>query len=328
MPRSRRASDDAARMTTNTALSTRDVREGGRWGLAQRFKNDVLYVAATGTLRVALSLPTSTLRCLGRGLAFLVWHGAPGLRRITLANVARGLPSVPPRERLAFARNVYRSLGELLGQTVADLDPRRASPPLRFLPGARECLDAAIAEGRGVVFASAHLGPWERVAASLVSAGVPMTVVAREPYDPRLADVYRRLRDARGVRTVYRGAAGAGVALARVLRKGAVLGIPMDLASRATSIEVPFLGSPAATPVGPARLAIRTGAAVVVGTAALDAEGHLGIAVTRIAPSSCERELTGRINEELSTRIRALPYMWPWMHPRWGRALDGPMRAP
>lgn len=156
------------------------------------------------------------------------------------------------------------------------------------------------------------------MAASLVAAGIPLTVVAREPYDPRLATVYARLRAERGVRTVYRGAGGAGVALVRVLRRGGVLGIPMDLASRVTSIDVPFLGIPAPTPVGPARLAVRTGAAVVVGTVARGADGTLGLSFVRIAETAEERELTARINAELSARIRAMPEAWPWMHRRWG----------
>jgi KDO2-lipid IV(A) lauroyltransferase len=212
---------------------------------------------------------------------------------------------------------VYGELGMLLGDAVATLDPRRPIEPLSFLPGSRECLDEAVAEGRGVVFASAHLGPWERVAASLVAAGVPLTVVAREPYDPRLRRIYERLRAARGVRAVYRGEGGASTSLLRVLRRGGVLGIPMDLASRVPHVLVPFLGVPAPTPVGPARIAVRTRAAVVVGTVAPLPDGSLGLAFAKIPSCDCEVELTRRINAELSTRIRTLPAMWPWMHQRW-----------
>lgn len=293
-----------------------DVREGGRWTVRQRLKNDAVYVVVAIAIGIAERLPAWMLRALGRALGAVTWALVPSQRRLAIANVARGLPSIPAEDRGRFVRRVYRALGTLLGDTVATLDPRRPIEPLPFLPGSRECLDEAIAEGRGVVFASAHLGPWERVAASLVAAGVPLTVVAREPYDPRLGRVYERLRAARGVRAVYRGADGAGMALVRVLRRGGVLGIPMDLASRVPSIDVPFLGSPAPTPIGPARIAIRTRAAVVVGTAAIHGEG-LALSFVRIPGCACEAELSTRINAELSARIRALPEMWPWMHRRW-----------
>lgn len=302
-------------------MEATDVREGGAWSPGQQVKNDVIYVVAVAALRIVSSLPRRLLRVLGRALGFLVWLVAPSLRRVALHNVARVLPEVASSDRSTFVRLVFRSLGTLLGDVAFTLDPRRPIEPLPFLPGSRECLAEAIAEGRGVVFASAHLGPWERVAASMVAAGVPLTVVAREPYDPRFTRVYERLREARGVRTVYRGRPGAAMSLVRVLRSGSVLGIPMDLASRVPSIPVPFLGHVAPTAIGPARLAVRTGAAVVVGTAAPAEDGSLGIAVTRIQRSACERELTERINDEIGTRVRALPEMWPWMHPRWGNDL-------
>lgn len=303
------------------ANDARDVREGGRWTLGQRLKNGAIFALVSATLALAERLPARTARRLGRATGLLAWALLPGTRAIALGNVRRALPELAPRAQGAFVRRVYGELGALLGDTVATLDPRRPLEPLPYLPGARECLEAAIAEGRGVVFASAHLGPWERVAASLVSPAqtspIDLTVVAREPYDPRLRRVYERLRGARGVRTVYRGASGAPAALVRVLRRGGVLGIPMDLASRVPCVDVPFLGAPAPTPVGPARLALRTGAAVVVGTAAAGEGGRLGLSFVRIPTDASEEEITARINAELSARIRALPELWPWMHRRW-----------
>ena len=292
-------------MAALSPLSVRDLREGGRWSLAQRAKNDVLYALATIAIAIASRLPLRLARAAGRALGALAWLLVPRLRRLAETNVARTRPETHPRP---FVRALYRSLGARLGEMVASLGKTRA--PLRFLPGSRDVLEAAIAEGRGVVFASAHLGPWEDVAASLVAHGVPLTVVAREPYDPRFARLYARLR--RGVRTVYRGAGGAGIALVRVLRNGGVLGIPMDLASRVPSVRVPFLGRLAPTPVGPARLAIRTRAVVVVGAATSE-----GLFFERIAASDDETDLTARINEALSRRILAWPEAWLWMHDRW-----------
>jgi lauroyl/myristoyl acyltransferase len=97
----------------------------------------------------------------------------------------------------------------------------------------------------------------------------------------------------------------------------------MDLRSRVPCCQAPFLGHEAPTPIGPARIALRTGAAVVVGTAAPSPEGGLVVTATRIATHDVPRdlpgavELTRRINAELSRRILALPRAWVWMHERW-----------
>ena len=296
-----------------------DLREGDTWGRAQRAKNDALYVLASGALAIAERLPRAWLVRLGRALGAFAHATGIGPRSVAEANVARAFPELGERERRELVRGCYRALGEHLGDLVATLDPRR---PLSPLPLADDGLAEAHREGRGVVFASAHLGPWERVAATLIASGLPMTVVAREAYDPRLTPIYERLRGGRNVRAIWRGAPGAAAALLRTLRRGDVLGVPMDLASRVPSIDVPFLGVPAPTPVGPARLALRTGAAVVVGSVAPGA-GGLVVSTTRIptvdlgAGADGERELTRRINDALSARIRSLPASWVWMHRRW-----------
>jgi KDO2-lipid IV(A) lauroyltransferase len=213
-----------------------------------------------------------------------------------------------------------------MGDTVALLSTRHAITPLPIEDGSRRVLEEARSEGRGVVFASAHLGPWERVGASLVAAGVPLTVVAREGYDPRFTMLFDKLRGRLGVPAIYRGSAGAHVRIVRTLREGGVLGVLMDLRSRVPSIVTPFLGIPAKTAVGPARIALRTGAAVVVGTVVGTAAGELPglrITITRIETeglgcnASGEEALTRAMNAELSRRVLAMPKGWLWMHPRW-----------
>ena len=302
-----------------------DLREGGRWTLAQRAKNDLLWLLVSGAVVTVGRLSFRVLRGAGVALGRLAHLVLPPARRLAERNVALAFPELDRTARRALVARSYRTLGGYLGDAVAMLDPRRPVTPLPFAADARTVLDAAIAEQRGVLFASAHLGPWERVAATLVQCELPFTAVAREAYDPRLTRLYDRLRGGRGLATIYRGAPGAGAALLRTLRRGHVLGIPMDLASRVPSIDVPFLGHAARTPVGPARLALRTGAAVVVGVPAPShgERGELELAVARIPTSDLEaspdgeRILTTRINDAISARIRAMPEGWVWMHPRW-----------
>lgn len=303
--------------TTEAALATTPA-----WTPLQRAKNDTLFAAASVALAMARRLSPPALRRAGVAASLVAELAWPSARRLAEANVARAFPALDARARRDLVRRTYRALGAHLGDVVASLDERRPLDPLPFGDDARGVFADAIAEGRGVVFASAHLGPYERVAASLVAAGLPLVVVTREPYDPRFSPLFARLRGGRGVRALPRGAPGVAAGLLRALRRGDVLGIPMDLASRVQSVDAPFLGVPAPTAVGPARIALRTGAAVVVGTVA-PAGAELAITATRIATTDLpptpagERALTTRINDELSRRIRALPELWPWMHDRW-----------
>jgi KDO2-lipid IV(A) lauroyltransferase len=285
-------------------------------------KNGVLFRVAIAALALSRALSLRALRTAGRALGAAGHLVARGPRRLALANIARVYPAMPPEERRALVRANFVTMGELLADSVALLrSPADGGPLLEVTPEALAVLEAARGEGRGVIFASAHLGPWERVAASLVAAGLPFAALARESYDPRFSRLYERLRGARGVRLVWRSSARGGAAgILRTLRSGGVLGVPMDLRSRVPSCEAPFLGHLAPTPVGPARIALRTGAAVVVGTVAPGPSpgAPLVITATRIPTAAVTTvELTARINRELSARIRALPHAWVWMHERW-----------
>jgi KDO2-lipid IV(A) lauroyltransferase len=307
--------------------SNRDLRTGGAWTPAQRAKNDAIWLLARAALAVSRRLPFLVLRGLGRGLGGAAHAVAGKARRTALANVARVFPDLGEKERRDLVRRSFVTMGELLADTVALMRPS-GGPLLDLTPEAHAVLDEARREGRGVIFASAHLGPWERVAASLVAAGVPFAALARESYDPRFARVYETLREARGVRVVWRATRGATAGIVRTLREGGVLGVPMDLRARVASCEAPFLGHAAQTPVGPARIALKTGAAVVVGTVAPRpdprAAPSLVITATRIPIDGLDgdddanaRDLTARINRELSRRILDLPHAWVWMHERW-----------
>jgi KDO2-lipid IV(A) lauroyltransferase len=248
-----------------------------------------------------------------------------------LRNVALALPELDAAARRELIRRTFRTLGEHLGETVAMLGRGERPAPLD-VSAARATLEEARSEGTGVLFASAHLGPWENVAASLVAGGLPLVALARESYDPRFSAVLDELRRASGVPVVWRSRADAAIRMVRALRRGEVLGIPMDLRSRVPSIDAPFLGRLARTPLGPARLALRTGVPVVVGTVAPDRSPRsvstktgagLVVTATRIRTDDLDADdegtatLTGRINDELSRRIRAIPHAWVWMHERW-----------
>jgi KDO2-lipid IV(A) lauroyltransferase len=299
-----------------------DLRFGGTWTLGQRIKNDALWLAAISTLTLLRPLPSSALRTLGRGLGACAHLFALRTRTIAMENVRLALPNLTARARAELVRRCFVTLGEFLGGTVSLLTRPPSAGELLPSEAARATIEEARAGGRGVLLASAHLGPWELVAASMVAAGIPLVAVTRESYDPRLSRLLAAMREQTGVRTIRRGR-GAATGILRALRRGEVLGIPMDLRSRAAHCTVPFLGLPAETPSGPARIALAARSPVVVATAAPGADGTYVVNATAIDTADLRRdetsvrELSARINAELSRRILTLPHAWVWMHERW-----------
>jgi KDO2-lipid IV(A) lauroyltransferase len=253
---------------------------------------------------------------------------------MTVENLALVHPELAPRDRRKIARGVFRSLGQNLTDTLALLDPREDPARTLSVDAASErVLADALAQGRGVIYATCHLGPWERMAALLAERGFPITTVARESYDPRFhALVYDRLRESRNVRAIYRGKAHAPTAIVRTLRQGRVLGLLVDLAGRIPTRPVTWLEKPARIASGLSRIALRLGCPVVVGTPAPGA-GGLEIRIEAIPTSDLssddrgEAELSQRVADALSARIRLLPTHWPWMFPTFTATetrIDGP----
>lgn len=288
-------------------------------------KNTLIVLATRLLVVLVAPLPRRVLASLGRAIGACAWLFMRTSRAIAERNLALAFPAATAEERRALAKTAFVTLGSLLGETFSRVSPRPIDDaPLPFdSPESEAALVDARACGRGVMLLSAHLGPYEDVARSLLARGAPLLAVTKAAYDPRLDFVFARLR--RGVPAVARDEPGAAMRMVRHLRRGGVLGVPMDLASRVPSVEAPFFGVSARTPVGPARIALRTNAAVVVCTAVRAAGGRAGhamkvsaIRTDDLAGPSGERALVARINAELCERIRSMPEAWPWMHPRFG----------
>lgn len=290
---------------------SRDRRFGARWTPLQRAKNDAIFAALCAGDSVASRLPLAwTERIVARLARAVVLRS--GTAR---SNALAVFPHWSEAARRQLLEHHAERLAIHASAALAVTWGRQQPAPLPLRAESAEVLASAMQAGRGVVLASAHLGAWERVAHTL-AARAPFAAVTREPYDPRLE---RWLSGVRArVTTIPRGAPGAARAMLRVLRDGGVLGIPMDLATRgAESTDTIFLGQRTAMVTGPARLALRTGAALVVATYTHSA-GRESLRVRRIVPKPNDpRATTDTLARALTDAILECPEEWLWLHPRW-----------
>jgi Kdo2-lipid IVA lauroyltransferase/acyltransferase len=286
-----------------------DVREGAVWTGRQRLKNDLLHVLVRAALATVAHLPRGAVGLLCRALAITAWLVLPRERALCRARLEAGLGVPVPGSRV---RAAFRGAGEVLADTLALLDPaERADRTLSVDPAGAACFRDALAEGRGVVFVSAHLGSWERLAALMAAEGFPVATVARESYDPRLTGLYDRLRDPRGVRAIYRGRPGAATAIVRELRAGRAVGFLIDLPSRVPCRRARLFGAEADLPLGAARIALARRAAVLVGTAGGGVIRIARVGTDDLSPGpEGEGALVERLAAELDARIAATPEVW------------------
>lgn len=292
-----------------------DLRLGGRWTALQHVKNALIYGCVRAWLPWADHCAPSELLAAGRTLGELA-HDVLGYERArartTLALVLPGCDA----EQLAW--QCFVRAGENLARCWLLRRPEiRALDQVHVPAPARALLADACGSGRGVVFVSAHLGPFEWLPAALVELGYAPAVVVRESYDPRLDRVVDAHRLARGIEVLHRSHPATTGRLLRALRAGRPVGFLPDLGARVASVPCRFLGHPAELPVGPQRIARRTGARVLVGVLARRETGPATFDLTlEEVQSSDEHTLTQRVADTLTGMIRGAPADWLWMGAR------------
>lgn len=288
----------------------RDLRQGARWSTRQQTKNDIIYVVIRVALAIVARLPRGAVLRLCHGLGALAHLLLRAERDRAMARLEAGAGPLSGDTRV---RAAFREAGTMLADTLSLLDPKEPVRRTLSLPtDAHAVFEQALAEGRGVVFVSAHLGPWERLAAVLAEEGFPVATVARKSYDPRLTAIYERVRAPRRVRSIYRGESGSAFAVLRELRRGRAVGFLIDLPARVPSVRSRLFGAEFEVPVGPARIALALRSAVVVGTTSPDRTIRIRrIAHDDLAPGAAgEEALTARLVRELDSRIAECPEAW------------------
>jgi Kdo2-lipid IVA lauroyltransferase/acyltransferase len=220
------------------------------------------------------------------------------------ANLARGFVELATLRRLS--REELRGLADVEGLEHYEA-LRRASP-----------------QG-GIICLTAHYGSWELLVAVMAAHGIPIAVVHRTRDNPLLDDLLGELRSASGVELLPRGSAARGAL--RGLREGKVVAMTLDQnASRSEGAFVPFFGRPACTRIGPARLAMRTGAPVVpvfierIGETArhrVRIQPPLPLVPEGDDPEGALVENVARMTRAVEDAIRRAPDQWIWTHRRW-----------
>jgi KDO2-lipid IV(A) lauroyltransferase len=179
-------------------------------------------------------------------------------------------------------------------------------------------VEAALRQGRGVLFATAHFGNWELSAYAYALLAAPMDVVVRPLDNPSIDALVERRRGLSGNRAI--GKREYARAILKSLAANRAVGILVDQNSAAAEgVFVDFFGVKACAGVGFAKLAARSGAAVIPGFAVWEkAEKRY---VLRFLPrveitGDAERD-TQAVQSALERAIRQYPDQWLWIHRRW-----------
>jgi KDO2-lipid IV(A) lauroyltransferase len=266
-------------------------------------------------------LPPALAAWAGERLGAALYRFATHSRHRVLFQLRLAFPERSDAELRTIARSSFRLMGR--GALSLPSLRRRGVESLlaRFELEGEQHLAEALAAGKGAIVVTYHFGPFEAAGAWLAHrhGGV---AVGRDVGTLDAAQVLVDIRRDLGLTTIERGDARA---IVRALRGNLPVAIVADHDVRnVNGVFVPFFGHLAHTAIGPAALAVRTGAPIVpvfvdwIGRTRYRA--RVGEALRPrddLSRHEVVHELTYRFTKIGEQNIRAQPDHWLWLHKRW-----------
>ena len=277
--------------------------------------------------RLLSRLPLALLHASGAALGWIVYAASATYRQRFKANVAQaGLPWGAARPAIASAGRMAAELPWLwVGQRGKPL-----GAALQWDGG--ELIAAALAEKRGLVMLTPHMGCFEicaqAIAERFTTPEAPITVLYRPARQASLRDVMAGSRERPGLATAPASLAGVRQMI-RALRKGEVIGLlPDQVPPDGLGVWAPFFGRPAYTMTLAARLVQQTGAALLLiwGERLPGGQGFVVhvLPAPEIAKDMPPEAAATAVNAAMESLIRRAPgqYLWGYHRYKAPRGLD------
>ena len=266
---------------------------------------------------LVLLLPYRAQLWLGAGLGRLLAWLIPRRRRIAARNLELCFPELDPAQRATLLQQHYRNLGIGVFETgIAWWWPDRRFQRLLRFEGLEHLQNLG---DRGALLLSPHLTSLE-IGCSAISLKLCLDGMYRPNNNPVLDYVQRQGRERR-VQTGRARPRDDLRGILKALRQGRILWYApdQDYGPR-RSIFAPLFGHAAATVTATARLAAKTGAAVLLYTYFRRADGrgyHIRVYPPLAAfPSGDDLTDATRINRLVEHCIRQCPAQYLWVHRR------------
>ena len=269
-------------------------------------------------------LPRDVTRAIGAGIGAIAFRTLGRLRQVGTRNLELAFPKMTAADREEILRSEYRNLGFLLAEfcKMPDYTPTTTSRFIRY-EGLENYLTAR-ERGKGVLVLTGHLGAWELSSFYHSLMGMPMGMVIRRLDNPLVDAFVNRIRCLHGNRVIHKDDFARG--LIASMRDGETVGILMDTnMTPPQGVFVPFFGVLACTASGMARIAAKTGAAVVPGFLLWEKSEqkyvlHFGRELEVVRTGDSEQDAlanTASFTAAIERYIRQYPEQWLWLHRRW-----------
>lgn len=241
-----------------------------------------------------------------------------GIRKsVVLQNLTMAFPTLPLKGKEAVARRCFEHFGTVATSLSLTSEIKREDIGKWLFPKGLECMDQAVAAGKGGIVVSGHLGNWEIVGATCARLGYPVSFVVTTQRNKLVQEWLDKVRQDAGVEIIPRKHAIKGVLSA--LQRNRIVAILIDQDAHEDGVFVHFFGRLSSTPRGPAVFHLRTGAPLIfMSSYRLPNERYrFKLENVNISPEAGQQEIMALLTSKLEQAVRVAPEQWFWMHKRW-----------
>jgi len=293
--------------------------------LGKRIKYGALYWLVRSLIFIANVFPRKAWLKFCGFLGKIAYNIVSDAREKTILNLGFAYSSEKSsREIVEMSKDVFKMLGRNGGEIIRAIKVKTLDDLDKILvTHGYENFEAARAKGKGVIFLTCHLGAFDLQITNMALRGLKPNIIGTPLKDERLNDLLFNYRNAYGAVAVERGR--ETLRLIKALKSAGQVAILIDQDTKVKSRFVNFFGTPAATPVGAAILAIKTGAAIVPTYVYLDETDwkqhmHILPEIPTVITGDDEHDMvenTRVYTKFIEDTIRKYPTQWVWMHERW-----------
>ncbi len=286
------------------------------------FQDRLEYLGVIFFVRAVRLMPDWMAVWLGDILGRIAFDLLRIRRRVTVANLRthfdcdRTGPGAVTLGRRAYV-NFGRAIAEFARIACIDVPYIRSHIRMEGLTH----LDRALEKGKGGVLVTGHFGSWELMGCALVQLGYPLTFVVGVQRNRLVQSLMNRLRGECGIRVIEPTSL---LQTARVLRDNRFIAMLSDQDAGRSGVFVDFLGEPASTHAGAARLALLTGAPLITGFMIRTGLTRHRIVIEEpihvdrsMKATESVRRLTQAYTASIEAYVRRHPDHWLWAHRRW-----------
>lgn len=179
------------------------------------------------------------------------------------ANLKAIFPQMPEKEIHKIRIRTFRNFAKYLVDffRFANIDQEYIKKNIQVEN--RDYFDEVLAQGKGGIVMTAHIGNWELGGVVIALLNYPFWVVALPHKNKNVDKFFNHQRESKGVKVIPLGRA-AGQCM-KVLKNNEFVALVGDRDFTKNGVVLDFFGKPTVFPMGPAFFALKTGASILPG---------------------------------------------------------------